>query len=112
MAAAGDRLHLSSPAMSRALGRIRRVTGDQILVRTGRTMTPTPYALSIRVQVHDLVQQAESVLAPDAITTALGPKLIAAVHREAPNVRRGSSWCSPGRISISAGVPARRRAWK
>ncbi|EWM10084.1 LysR family transcriptional regulator [Kutzneria sp. 744] len=103
--AAADRLHLSSPAMSRALGRIRRVTGDQILVRTGRTMTPTPYALAIRAQVHDLVEQAESVLAPerelnlaaldrvftlichDAITTALGPRLIAAVHREAPNVR-------------------------
>ncbi|UOZ10719.1 LysR family transcriptional regulator [Amycolatopsis sp. WQ 127309] len=105
VAAAADRLHLSSPAMSRTLGRIRRTTGDQILVRTGRTMTPTPYALEIRAQVRDLVQQAESVLAPDraldlaeldrvftvichdAITTALGPRLIAAVHRDAPNAR-------------------------
>jgi DNA-binding transcriptional LysR family regulator len=105
VAAAADRLHLSSPAMSRTLGRIRKTTGDQILVRTGRTMTPTPYALEIRVRVHDLVQQAESVLAPareldlaaldrvftlichDAITTALGPRLIAAVHRDAPHAR-------------------------
>ncbi|WP_326946944.1 LysR family transcriptional regulator [Amycolatopsis sp. NBC_01307] len=105
VAAAADRLHLSSPAMSRTLGRIRKTTGDQILVRTGRTMTPTPYALEIRAQVRDLVQQAESVLAPDraldlaeldrlftlichdAITTALGPRLIAAVHRDAPNAR-------------------------
>jgi DNA-binding transcriptional LysR family regulator len=103
--AAADRLHLSAPAMSRTLGRIRRVTGDQILVRTGRTMTPTPYALAIRAQVHDLVQQAESVLAPereldlaaldrvftviahDAITTAAGPRLITAVHLEAPKAR-------------------------
>lgn len=105
VAAAADRLHLSSPAMSRTLGRIRKTTGDQILVRTGRTMTPTPYALEIRAQVRDLVQQAESVLAPDraldlaeldrvftlichdAITTALGPRLIAEVHRDAPNAR-------------------------
>ncbi|MEA5365363.1 LysR family transcriptional regulator [Amycolatopsis sp., V23-08] len=105
VAAAADRLHLSPPAVSRALGRIRRVTGDEILVRTGRTMTPTPYALAIRAQVRDLVQQAESVLAPeraldlaaldrvftlvchDAITTALGPGLIAAVRHAAPGAR-------------------------
>ncbi|MFJ1761300.1 LysR family transcriptional regulator [Amycolatopsis sp. NPDC088138] len=105
VAAAADRLHLSSPAVSRALGRIRRVTGDEILVRTGRTMTPTPYALAVRAQVRDLVQQAESVLAPeraldlaaldrvftlvchDAITTALGPGLIAAVCHAAPGAR-------------------------
>ncbi|MFG1642490.1 LysR family transcriptional regulator [Amycolatopsis sp. NPDC049252] len=105
VAAAADRLHLSSPAVSRALGRIRRVTGDEILVRTGRTMTPTPYALAIRAQVRDLVQQAESVLAPereldlaaldrvftlvchDAITTALSPGLIAAVRHAAPGAR-------------------------
>lgn len=34
--AAADRMYLSAPAMSRTLGRLRRVTGDQILVRTGR----------------------------------------------------------------------------
>jgi DNA-binding transcriptional LysR family regulator len=102
---AAARLHVSSPAMSRTLGRIRRATGDQILVRTGRSMTPTPYALAIHGRVRELVRQAESVLAPareldlgtldriftivahDAITTAVGPPLIAAVHRQAPNVR-------------------------
>lgn len=40
--AAADRLGLSQPAMSRTLGRIRRATGDQILVRSGRLMLPTP----------------------------------------------------------------------
>jgi DNA-binding transcriptional LysR family regulator len=39
---AADRLRLSPPAISRTLGRIRRLTGDDILVRTGRTMTPRP----------------------------------------------------------------------
>src|ERR1700735_2598888 len=63
--AAADRLHLSAPAMSRTLSRIRRATGDQILVRPGRTMTPTPYAVRVRQQVHALVGQAQALLAPD-----------------------------------------------
>jgi DNA-binding transcriptional LysR family regulator len=105
VAGAADRLHLTPPAMSRALGRIRHVTGDQILVRTGRTMTPTPHALAMRAKVHALVQQAHAVLAPehdldlrtlertftlrwhDAVTTAVGPALLAAVRAQAPGVR-------------------------
>ena len=104
VAAAADRLYLSAPAMSRTLGRIRLVTGDQILVRTGRTMTPTPYALSVQAQVHDLVAQAHAVLAPergldlgslertftlqchDAVTTALGPRLLDSARAQAPKV--------------------------
>jgi DNA-binding transcriptional LysR family regulator len=102
---AADRLHLSSPAVSRSLGRIRKLTGDDILVRTGRTMTPTPYALAVREQVSDLVRQADAVLAPsrdlnlptlertftlqchDALTTALAPPLLASVGEQAPGVR-------------------------
>jgi DNA-binding transcriptional LysR family regulator len=102
---AADRLHLSAPAMSRTLGRIRRATGDQILVRTGRTMTPTPHAAAIRERVHALVQQVQSVLSPeravdlatldrvftlrwhDSVTTAVGAELLALVRAEAPGVR-------------------------
>lgn len=62
--AAADRLHLSAPAMSRTLTRIRKATGDEILVRTGRTMTPTPRALAIRDDVRALVQQAGDLLSP------------------------------------------------
>ncbi|MFS8204265.1 LysR family transcriptional regulator [Streptomyces sp. CWNU-52B] len=102
---AAARLHVSAPAMSRTLGRIRRATGDQILVRTGRTMTPTPRALALRARVHDLVQQAEAVLSPDtevdlaalertfilkwhdALTAAAGPALLRSLRAEAPGVR-------------------------
>ncbi|WP_067499621.1 LysR family transcriptional regulator [Actinoplanes sp. TFC3] len=102
---AADRLRLSSPAVSRSLGRIRRLTGDDILVRTGRTMTPTPYALAVREQVGDLVRQAATVLAPsrelnladlertftlqchDALATSLAPPLLATIMRVAPGVR-------------------------
>ncbi|GAA4228305.1 LysR family transcriptional regulator [Actinomadura meridiana] len=104
VAGAAERLNLSAPAMSRTLGRIRRVTGDQILVRAGRTMIPTPYALEIRGEVHDLVQRAGGVLRPahdldlatldraftvrghDAVTTAIGPALLATVREQAPGV--------------------------
>ena len=64
VAGAAERLHVTAPAMSRSLGRIRRTTGDQILVRTGRTMTPTPYAIAVREQVHELLRQVQGVLAP------------------------------------------------
>ncbi len=105
VAGAAERLHVTAPAMSRSLGRIRRTTGDQILVRTGRTMTPTPYALAVREQVHDLVRQARSVLAPnreldlatlertftlrwhDALVALSGPRLLAVVREQAPGVR-------------------------
>ena len=102
---AADRLHLSSPAVSRSLGRIRKLTGDDILVRTGRTMTPTPYAVAIRDRVSGLVQAANAVLAPtrdlepatlertftlqchDALATALAPPLLASIAERAPGVR-------------------------
>ncbi|WP_375424680.1 LysR family transcriptional regulator [uncultured Friedmanniella sp.] len=102
--AAADQLHLSSPAMSRTLGRLRALTRDEILVRTGRTMTPTPYASAVRDQVHQLVQQARSVLRPhhdldlltlertfslqchDAITSVLAPTLLAMTRAAAPGV--------------------------
>lgn len=105
VAGAAQRLRLSSPAVSRSLGRLRRLTGDDILVRTGRTMTPTPYALAVRDQVGDLVRQTREVLAPsreldlagldrvftlqchDALATVLAPALLADVAAHAPGVR-------------------------
>ncbi|WP_435175335.1 LysR family transcriptional regulator [Actinacidiphila sp. bgisy145] len=63
---AADRLHLSQPAMSRTLSRIRRATGDEILVRSGREMLPTPYAEQVREEVHQLVTRAQAVLSPNA----------------------------------------------
>ncbi|MBN6038437.1 LysR family transcriptional regulator [Amycolatopsis sp. 195334CR] len=105
VAGAAARLHVTAPAMSRSLGRIRKATGDEILVRTGRHMTPTTRAVAMRTEVHALVQQAHQLLSAqadldlatlervftvrwhDALATACGTGLIAAVHREAPGVR-------------------------
>ena len=41
---AAQRIGLSQPAMSSALGRLRRTFNDALFVRTGRGMQPTPYA--------------------------------------------------------------------
>jgi DNA-binding transcriptional LysR family regulator len=41
---AAQRIGLSQPAMSSALGRLRRTFDDALFVRTGRGMQPTPYA--------------------------------------------------------------------
>lgn len=101
---AADRLHLSAPAMSRTLGRIRKATGDLILVRTGRTMRPTPRALELREEVRSLVLRSQDVLTPareldvatlertftlrthDALTTVIAPALVLHLARHAPGV--------------------------
>ncbi|OKH98196.1 LysR family transcriptional regulator [Streptomyces sp. CB02923] len=102
--AAADRLGLSGPAMSRALGRIRRTVGDPVLVRAGRRMVPTPRALEIRAAVHRTVRDARSILTPappadpaelrrvftlhanDLFTTVVGPGLLGRAARQAPGV--------------------------
>lgn len=61
---AAQRLGLSPSAMSRALARLRKTTGDPLLVRAGRALVPTPRALELREQVSQLVQDATSVLRP------------------------------------------------
>ena len=63
---AAKRLHLSPSAMSRALARLRETTGDQLLVRAGRGLVPTPRAVELRAQVSQLVQDTLSVLRPAA----------------------------------------------
>lgn len=105
---AADRLRVTQPAMSRTLARLRRATGDQILVRSGRAMLPTPYAESVRERVRALVEQAGALLRPataldeaelasltrtftlrcnDALVDAAGAEILAAVRVRAPGMR-------------------------
>ncbi|GHE95489.1 LysR family transcriptional regulator [Streptomyces longispororuber] len=102
---AARRLHLSEPAMSRTLGRIRKALGDPVLVRAGHAMVPTPYALAVRAEVGAVVERARAVFAgpgaqdlrtvertltvvgQDSLAAAFAPALFARAAEEAPGVR-------------------------
>lgn len=102
--AAAERLHLSIPATSRALGRIRQTFGDPLLVRAGRGLVPTQRALAIQGRLHRLIQEAHALVdagrdldlsslrrtftirANDALTSLMTASLVTAVHSVAPGV--------------------------
>jgi DNA-binding transcriptional LysR family regulator len=62
---AAERLDLSVPATSRALGRLRRGMGDPLLVRAGRGLVPTPFALRSAPRVRALLEGADALLSDD-----------------------------------------------
>jgi DNA-binding transcriptional LysR family regulator len=130
VARAAQRLRLSPSAMSRALARLRKTTGDPLLVRAGRGLVPTPRALELRDRVSQLVQDAESVLrlaekldlkqlirtftlrTSDGFVENFGPALIARIFGEAPGVRlrfvqkssRDSAPLREGSVDLETGV--------
>ena len=69
--AAAERLHLSIPATSRALGRLRRAMNDPILVRAGRGMAPTPFALRTAPRVRSLLDEASALVNAEFALTDL-----------------------------------------
>lgn len=102
--AAAQRMNLSVPAMSRRLGQLREAMGDPLFVLAGRRLVPTPLALDLAVQVHDLLEAARGVLgnqqvldlgqvkrvftlrAEDGFTGAWALRLSERIAREAPQV--------------------------
>lgn len=105
VAEAAVRLHLSAPATSRALGRLRRMMNDPILVRAGRGLVPTPFARHSASTVKALLAAADglragpadsdpsswqrtfSIRLNDALTPVLAPRLTRRIAGEAPGVR-------------------------
>lgn len=59
---AGDKLHLTQPAISHALGRLRELFGDPLFVREGRKMVPTPLARSLMQPVRRALHSLEVTL--------------------------------------------------
>jgi DNA-binding transcriptional LysR family regulator len=127
---AARRMNLSAPAMSRTLGRIRRAFGDEILVRAGRRMVPTPRALELHGRVRSLIDDARLVMRPegaadpatfaraftlrtsDYVAGVIGASLQAIVAREAPQVtlrfadqgKEDVAALREGRIDLDIGV--------
>lgn len=105
VAPAARRLRLSPSAMSRTLARLRRATGDPLLVRAGRGLVPTPRAVEIRAQIAPVLQEAVALLQPtrevqlDSIETTFtlrcaegfaenyGVALVDRLRRDAPRAR-------------------------
>lgn len=130
VARAAQRLHLSPSAMSRALARLRKVTGDPLLVRAGRGLVPTPRAIELRERVQRLVDEAQSLLRPveqldlsqlvrtftlrtsDGFVENFGPALIQRLRQEAPGVRlyflqklnKDSAPLRDGSVDLDTGV--------
>ncbi|HSI16835.1 MAG TPA: LysR family transcriptional regulator, partial [Sphingomonas sp.] len=59
---AAERLHLSQPAMSAALRRLRDYFNDPILAAHGKKMIPTPHALRLRGALRTLLTDVERMV--------------------------------------------------
>lgn len=102
---AGEQIGLSQPAVSQALTRLRALLDDQLFVRKGAEMAPTPRAEALATAVREalnLVEQAlcgdqafdpahaertYTILGSDFVSMLVMPKLYPRVAREAPMVR-------------------------
>lgn len=102
---AAERVGISKPAMSHALGRLREQMGDPVLVRSGQEWQLSKRALEIRERVHELGEGVRAVLlkestfdpltsekelrvhATDHVLALLGTELGAALAKEAPSCR-------------------------
>ena len=60
---AAQRMNLSQPAMSAALGRLRSYFGDELLTVSGKRMYPTPFAESLLPHVRETLRSVDELLA-------------------------------------------------
>ena len=102
---AAERVGITVPAMSRALGRLREQVRDPLLVRAGRGMVLTPHAVALRDRVARAREEARRLLSPasatplvdlegvltlrcaDAVAAWLAAPLFEAARTEVPRVR-------------------------
>lgn len=59
---AGDRLGLSQPAVSAALGRLRKSLGDDLFFRSGKSLQPTQYALALKAELRLVLEHIEELI--------------------------------------------------
>ena len=61
---AAERLHMSQPAVSNALSRLRDVFEDELFVRAPKGMHPTPKAKALQQPIQDALNLIQSQLTP------------------------------------------------
>lgn len=64
--ATAERMGLSQPAVSRALGRLRAALSDPLFVRDGASLVPTPRALALQPELEPLLTRLDDLLASGA----------------------------------------------
>ncbi|HUR41947.1 MAG TPA: LysR family transcriptional regulator [Verrucomicrobiae bacterium] len=101
---AAGKLHLTQPAISHSLGRLRVLFKDPLFAREGRAMVPTPLARNLIAPVRDALRKLEATLneletfdpattqkrftvaVRDVFEATLLPPLLKKVTRSAPSV--------------------------
>jgi DNA-binding transcriptional LysR family regulator len=63
-------LSITQPAVSNSLRRLREALADELLVRKGRTLEPTPRAQELWPAVRDMLQRLQNALAPQVFDPA------------------------------------------
>jgi len=127
---AARRVNLSPSATSHALGRLRELFDDPLLVRAGRRLVPTARGEALRGPVRAMLQAAEGLFQPvgpvrpatvrravrlvttDYLELVLVAPLSAALAAEAPGIelhtRRAraslAGWLREGRADLAMGV--------
>ena len=100
---AAQLLSLTQPAVSNALRRLRDALGDELLVRMGRNLEPTPRGQELWLAVRDTLKRLQTALEPsvfeassanttfvltmaDATAAELMPPLVALITEQAPGI--------------------------
>ncbi len=102
---AGERIGLSQPAVSAALGRLRAALNDPLFIRRGNRLEPTDYARALALPLRDILDQLGTLLSGpaefdptesvqtfrisgnDFFADLLMPQLAAELQRVAPGIR-------------------------
>lgn len=100
---AAERVGLSQPAMSRALGRLRALFGDRLLVRTASGLVPTPRAEALAPRLRLVLAEVGQIVRapafdpaqlrgtarigmPDYLSILVLPHLLRRLERDAPGL--------------------------
>ncbi len=100
---AADNLAMTQPSVSNALRRMREALGDDLVVRSGYGVEPTPKAIEIWPAVREALSHLKQVLAPtsfdpsnaeasyvlamaDATAALLIPPLVGTIEARAPGI--------------------------
>jgi DNA-binding transcriptional LysR family regulator len=122
---AADRMHLTASAVSHGLGRLRRMLGDPLFLRTPRGVVPTARARELAAPIAEVLARVASVLAtaapfdpatstrrfvigaPDGVSAVVLPPLLAELRGSAPGIDVGVRQLLP-----VEGEAVPERAWR